>query len=55
MGKMGDFQRTSIRDESKVAFSNIEKSISKPISDIATEVQEIKKRVDQLALPSTKE
>lgn len=55
MGKMGDFQRTSIREESKVAFSNIEKSISKPINDIASEVQEIKKRVDQLALPPSKE
>lgn len=55
MGRMGDFQRTSIREESNVAFSNIEKSISKPITDIATEVQEIKKRVEQLALPPTKE
>lgn len=55
MGKMGDFQRTSIREESKTAFSNIERSIRKPISDIAMEVQEIKKRVDQLALPPAKD
>lgn len=51
MGKMGDFQRTSIREESKVAFSKIEKGIRDPINNITTEVQEIKKRIDQLTLP----
>jgi len=47
MVKMGDFQRTGIREKSKVAFSKIERSIRNPISNIATDEQEIKKRMER--------
>ena len=51
---MGEFQRESIQTQTSKIFKDIENNIDNTIRDVASDVNELKRKVDMIALPVPK-